>query len=123
MNTVALPVKHDRGHCDLGLRGQAALNRLERGIAGFVSVAMAIGMDYHRDEIWIVERYGAPLERGVVEFPVRGPLLPQEFAQRAAICHKAGAPALSVEVVLVPEAVLLLGRVWLHGSADVLDVI
>ena len=81
----------------------------ERRVAGSVAVAVPVGLDHDLDEIGIVERGRAPLEGRLVEAPFRRPQLPQQPADVAPVLGEAGAAALGVEVVLVPEAVLLLG--------------
>src|SRR6516165_6346973 len=68
------------------------------------------------------EEAGA-LEGRLIERPVWRPQPPDQPAELAPVGGKAGAPALGVEIVLVPEAMLLLGRCRHAGARDVLDVV
>ena len=72
-----LALQRDRRHGDRRLRGELFLDRRKRRIARHVAVAHPVRMDHHVDEIRIVERARARLERRIVERPVRRPQLPQ----------------------------------------------
>src|ERR1700691_2454283 len=84
---------------------------------------MAIRLDRHRNEIRIVERGCTAFERRVVEIPIGRPYGPDVADERAAILLQAGAAALRMKIILVPEAVLLGRRNWLHRRGNVLNVI
>src|ERR1700739_2195557 len=84
---------------------------------------MAVGLNRHCDEIRIVERGSAALERSVVERPVRGPDLPDVARQRVPVLRKADAAALRMEIILIPEAMLLRRRTRLRRAGDVLDIV
>ena len=55
LDAVGLALQRDGRHRDLGLRGKARFDLLQRRIARRIAEAVAIGMDCHRDEIRIVE--------------------------------------------------------------------
>ncbi len=84
---------------------------------------MAVGLDDYVDEVGIVERAGAAGVRLVGELPGGRPQVPDQAAQLEAVRRQAGATAFGVEVVLVPEAVLLRGWRGLGRGGDVLDVV
>ena len=97
-------VQDDARHGDRRALGEAALDVVEARIAGRVAVAVPVGVDHDVDEVGIVERRRGVLEGRVVEAPGRRPFPPQQPAELAAVLRQAGAPALGVEVPLVPEA-------------------
>src|SRR5438876_7587883 len=53
------------------------------------------------DEVGVVECGGRAFERRVVELPARGPHLPEQLRDLAAVLRKPAAPALGVEIVRV----------------------
>src|SRR5216683_605094 len=131
---AAIPVRHrpdavmatmqiDGRHGDLRLPRKLGFDACERRIAGRMAVTVPIGLYHDVDEIGIVERDGALLEDRFVEAPFRRPQLPQQPADVAPVLGKAGVAALGVEIVLVPQAMLLLGRCRLARGRDVLDVV
>src|SRR5262245_65248517 len=103
-------MQNDRGHGDRRPSGQVTLDRVETWIARRVQMTMPIRVDHDIDEIRVVERYGGPLERGIVESPGRRPVPPQEATDLAPVRLEAGPTALHVEIPLVPEGALLDGR-------------
>src|SRR5262249_27129330 len=109
-DAVEFAVQVDRGCRDRWPRRQPLLDRLERRIAFGISKAMAVGLDGDVDEIRIVERGCAALEGRVVERPIWRPQPPDQLAEFAPVRREPGAAALGVEIVLIPEAMLLLGR-------------
>src|SRR5262245_22715559 len=84
---------------------------------------MAVRLDGDGDEIRIVEGTRAALESLVVELPVRRPQPPDELAELAPVLVEPGAAALGAEIVLIPEAVLLLRHVRRDRAGNVLDVV
>src|SRR5207245_9761469 len=60
---------------------------------------------------------------GGVETPRGRPRTREQLAEFVAVLREAGPAPLAVEVVLVPEAVLALGRLRLQRAGDVLDVV
>ena len=62
------------------------------------------------DEVGVIERRRGAIECLLAEVPCRGPELPQQMTERAAIGREADAPALGVEVPLIPERALAFGR-------------
>jgi hypothetical protein len=75
-NPVTLSVQCDGGHRNDGQGGQPSLQVGILRIAVSQTEAMAIAMDHHIDIVRIVVRFRRPLESGVIEMPVRRPLLP-----------------------------------------------
>src|SRR5262249_39274138 len=65
---------------------------------------MTVGVDYDVDEIRIVKRRSGQVVTLVGEAPRRRPRLPEVPTERPAIVLKTGAPALGVEIPLVPQA-------------------
>src|SRR5262245_40485413 len=84
---------------------------------------MPVRLDHHGHEVRIVEGGCGAIVGRVVEPPVRRPEPPQKLAELPAIRLEASPSALAVKVVLVPEAMLLIGRVRLSRGADALDVV
>src|SRR5262249_9116661 len=99
------------------------LDRLQRRVAIGITEAMSVGLDRDRDEVRIVERLCGRLEGRVVERPVRRPQPPDELAELTPVRLEAGAAAFGVEIILIPEAMLLIRRVRSHGAGDVRDVV
>ena len=120
MDAIAGAVQDYGRHGDRRLRDETLLDRLERRIAGGVAEPMAVGLNDDRDEILVIERDCAALERRVVEAPARRPQAPQQPAERAPVFPQPGAAALAVEIVLIPVAMLLLGIGRHDGARDVL---
>ena len=67
-------------------------------------------MDYYADEIRIVERCCAALERNVIESPLRRSDLPDELRKIVPVFVVAGAAAVRGKIVLVPPLELTLWR-------------
>src|ERR1700730_10572492 len=123
-DAIRLACQHDRRNCNRWLGGQILLNALQRGVAGGLSVAMAIGMDADIDEIWIVPARGGGLEGGVVELPVGRPEAPHQPAEIAPIAFQPQSATFGVEIPLVPVAVFRLGWSGIGGRpGDALAVV
>src|SRR5476651_2665074 len=122
-HAVGLAIEIDRRHADRGLGLDARLDVHERRIARRVTEAVTIGLDHNVDIVGIIEGGRGLVEGGIPEVPVGRPQLPQYFGDVAAIPGEAGAATLGVEIVLVPEAMLLRGGDRLHRALDVLDVV
>ena len=103
--------------------GEALLDRFEARIAGGVAVTVPVGVDHDRHEVGIVERRRRELVAGIVEAPARRPLLPQQAADLAPVLLQPQAPALGVEVPLVPVATLVQRGGRARGRHRVLDVV
>jgi len=73
---ILCPMQHDRRHRDRRSCGEVTLDLVEARVARGIAVAVAVGVDYHRHEIRVVEGWGRAVEGGVVEAPARRPLLP-----------------------------------------------
>src|SRR5216683_439076 len=123
IDTVVDAVQVDGGDGDRRLGGQLSFDWLQGRVAGGVAVAVAVGLDDHVDEVGIVEGGGAARVGLVGELPGGRPQAPDQAAQLEAIGSQASPAALGMEVVLVPQAVLLFGRRGLGGAGDVLDVV
>jgi hypothetical protein len=63
------------------------------------------------------------VERGVVKIPVGRPYGPDVAGERAAILLQAGAAALGMKIILIPEAVFLGRCNRIHRGCDVLNVV
>ena len=122
-HAVVGAVEGDRPDADRGLLGQAAFDLGVRRIARHQREPVPVRLDHDLDEVRIVESGGAALERGVVELPARRPQLPQQAGDAPAVPGQAGAAALAMEVVLVPEPQFVFGRLRLQRPGDVLDVV
>ncbi len=108
------------------ISGCAASFGLDPGIGGIARdqrVAVTVGMDHDIDEIGVVERRRACLERRVVECPFRRPHRPELAGKATPVALQRAAAAFVVEEILIPERGLLRRRGRLHGAGDVLDVV
>ncbi len=122
-NAIAFAVERDRGHGDRRQRRELALDVGITRIAFDKTIAMAIAVDHDVDIVGIVVRDRGALEAGVVERPVRRPLLPQDPRDAAPVGGQARAAALDLEIPLVPERHLMLRARRLQCIGDVLDQI
>src|SRR5579863_8107294 len=101
---AVIPAMQNNGRdLNFGPLGERLLHGFETRFAGGVTVAMAIGVDHHLDEIRIIERWRGAQVGLLAKMPRRRPLLPQQAAQRAPILVQTGAAALGVEIPLIPE--------------------
>ena len=123
LNAVDFTLKRNGRHRNLRLAGQAVLDRFQRRIARRVAVPVRMGLDGHSDKIGIVEGRGAALESCVIELPGRRPELSEQAGERAPVLLKTGTPARRMEIVLVPEAMLLRRRNGVHRRCDVLKIV
>ena len=94
-DAVGIAVERDGRHRDGGLTRQLVLNFPVAWVAVDQAVPMTIGVDHDVDVIGIVVRLDATVERGLVEFPVRRPLAPQDFGDIRAIGSKTGPTTIS----------------------------
>ncbi len=104
-----IPTKDDGGHAHRWSLRELPLDILKTGLSRRVPVTVSIRVDHHIDKVWVVERGGRALERLVAELPTRRPGLPQISTDRTSIRFEASAPALGVEIPLIPEPGLDLG--------------
>src|ERR1051326_8919775 len=114
---------HDRRNRDGRPPGQASLRLLDLRIAGYKPEAMPVRVDDHLNEVRIFERGGGAVVRRRVEAPARRPKAPEQPAKVVAILVEPGPSALTVEVILVPELVLALRRLWVARARQMLDVV
>src|SRR5579862_2225935 len=123
MNAIFRAVNRDGRHVD---RRQGRQSRLDGRIARIavrrrVTVPVRVNRDV--DEVRVVERPGRAKECRLVEGPCRRPQFPQEARDPDATGREPSPAALGAEVVLVPEAALLLGFERLSCLRNVLDLV
>ena len=101
-------VQGDGRHGDARLRREPRLDPRQRRIAGHQPEAVAVGMDHHLDEIRVVEGRRALRSKVASSKAQFGDHSRHSSRhERAPVCRQPGAAALAVEVVLVPEPVLV----------------
>ena len=122
-HAVAAAFERDRRHGDRRPVAQPLLDHVAGRVAGHEAVAHTVGMHHDVDEVRVVERRGGSVIGGVVEAPLGRPESPQQSAQRLPVQGQASATPLAVEVVLVPQALLVLGRRRCHRAGHVVHVV
>lgn len=123
VDAVAVAVDRDGGDANRRLCGELRLDSRIGGIARNQPIAVTVGMDHDVDEIGVVERRRACLERRIVKRPSWRPHRPELAAKTAPVALERAAAALVVEEILVPQRRLLRRRGRLHRTGDVLDVV
>src|SRR5437867_4072 len=93
-HTVIRPVQYNRRHRDRRARRQATLDLVEARVTRGIAVAVAVGMDHHRHEIWVIEGRRRAVKSSVIEMPGRRPFLPEKPADIATMLLKAHPAAL-----------------------------
>ena len=103
LQRIIFAVQRHRRNQDLRLLPKARFEIIIGRIACRQAEVKTIGMNDDIDEVGIVERMRGPLERYVIKFPVRRPLLPQEPTEGAAMCGETLASTLGLEEMLIPH--------------------
>src|SRR5262245_58365543 len=101
-SAVRVAFKRDRGHGNVWELGEPRLERIVLHLAFGEPEAPPIVVDRNGDVIRIVEGRRRPIERGVVEIPLRRRGLPDESSKVARVFFVAGLAAVGGEVILVP---------------------
>src|ERR1700730_1210067 len=122
-DAVAGAVQRDGGDGNGRQRRQPALQPGIVRIAGRQAEAMAIAVDHDIDIIRVVEGRRRAREGGVVEMPVRRPLLPQDPGDLAPVGRKTCPAALELKIILIPQRHLTLRLGRDHGPGDILNEI
>src|SRR5580698_6043946 len=84
---------------------------------------MPIRMNDHVNEVGIVKGQGGLLEACFVEGPTGRPEFPEQPAKRLAIFDERGTASFAMEVVLIPQAMLIVRRVRFECARKIMDVI
>src|SRR3978361_1708759 len=102
-HTVGIAVQRDRRHRNRRQRYEAALQFGITGVARREAEAVAVAVNYDIDEAGSVVGRSGAVERGVVEIPVRRPVLPENSGDLAPIGGEPGTATVDLEIILVPE--------------------
>src|SRR5262245_28765479 len=94
VDAIGVAVDRDGWHRDWRLRDETGLDVGHGRIAWNEAEAVSIGVDDDVDEVGVVKCGGRAFERRVVERPARGPHLPEQPRDLAAVLRKPAAPAL-----------------------------
>ena len=122
-HAVGLAGQRDGGHIDTRLLDQTQLGLLQVRVSRNQSEAVAVGMNDHIDEVRVGKRLRRPFIGRIVELPVGGPQLPQQPAEDRPVAGQSGMAAFTVEIILVPVAVLRFRILRVQGQRDVLDIV
>src|SRR2546422_10934300 len=79
-------------------------------VSGRVAPTMAVGVNRYFHEVRIVEGPGGRFERRIIKMPVRGPCLPEQTEEPAAVLFQLRASSLQAEVPLIPVSPRLIVR-------------
>src|SRR5262245_11292766 len=103
VDAIGVAVDRDGWHRDWWLRDETRFDVGHGRIAGNEAEAVSIGVDDDVDEVGVVECGGRAFESRVVEWPKRGPNFPEQPRDLATVLRHPAAPALVVEIVLIPH--------------------
>src|SRR5262245_34412346 len=123
VDAISVAVDRDSWHRDWWLRDETRFDVGHGRIAGNEAEAVSIGVDDDVYKVGVVECGGRAFESRVVERPTRGPHLPEQPRDLAAVLRKPAAPAFGVEIVLIPHRCFSLGARRLKRSGNVLNVV
>src|SRR5215510_8111154 len=109
-SAVRVAFKRDRGHGYAWELGEPRLDRIVLRLSFGEPEAPPIVVDRNGDVIRIVEGSRRPIERGVIEIPLRRGALPDKLGKVSRVFFVAGPAALGGEVILVPPFELAFRR-------------
>ena len=123
VDAIVAAVQGNGRHRNHWLRGQLRFDLVVGRITAHIAEPVAVRVDDDLDEVGIVEGCGGAFVGGGGKSQVGDHRRHSRRQNSAAILGEPGSATLGVEVVLVPEAVLLLGVRWTLGRGDVLNVV